>query len=62
MKNRQYIAFYDNGHQEGEFTFYSDHRANSKPNKEDARQTMIRRFGRRSADYTIKSTMLSPYE
>lgn len=42
---RLYIAFWDNGHDRGEFEFYSSHRANSKANLQDAMRTYHRKFG-----------------
>ena len=51
-KTRTYIAFYDDGHDYGEFTFESSHRANSKANMEDAMETYKRKFGRKHIKIT----------
>ena len=45
MNRREYIAFYDDGHDFGEFLFYSKHRAGSEANKEDARSAASKKFG-----------------
>ena len=45
MNRREYIAFYDDGHDFGEFLFYSERRAGSKANKEDARAAAIKIYG-----------------
>lgn len=42
---RLYIAFWDNGHDRGDFEFYSAHRANSKANLQDAMRTYRRKYG-----------------
>lgn len=49
MAEKRYSAFYDNGHDFGEFTFYSSHRANSKANLADARREAAKRWGWRYA-------------
>lgn len=51
MKERLYRAFYDNGHDYGEFEFYSSHRAGSKANFEDAKNTMMKNY----SYYDVKS-------
>lgn len=51
MKSREYIAYWNDGHDNGKFTFYSEHRANSKANLEDARNAMRRKYGWRTAQY-----------
>ena len=47
---RLYVAYYfaswDDGHDVGSFYFYSTHRANSKPNIEDAIRAYREEFGR----------------
>ena len=45
MNRREYIAFYDDGHDFGEFLFYSEHRAGSEANKKDARAAAIKAYG-----------------
>ena len=58
-KMRKYIAFYDDGHDYGEFEFYSSNRANSKANKEDAKNTAYRLFGyNRALNIRIENTQL----
>ena len=42
---KNYIAFYDDGHDCGEFTFESTHRVRSKANLKDAIETYKRKFG-----------------
>jgi hypothetical protein len=46
-KTRTYIAFWDDGHDYGEFTFTSSHRARSKENLADAMEAYKRKFGRK---------------
>lgn len=58
MKERLYLAVYDNGHDGGEFEFYSTHRANSKDNKEDALEEAYKQFGRYASNIEIKNTYL----
>lgn len=59
QRNRRYEAFYDDGHDYGSFRFWSDHRANSKPNFEDAEAEAKILFGyRRASQMTITSTQL----
>ena len=59
MNVRKYIACCDDGHDTIEFEFYSNHRANSKPNKEDAKREEIRKYGwRRATQIEIVSTYL----
>ena len=58
-KERLYIAFWDDGHDCGEFEFYSTHRANSKANIDDAYSEYLGRYGRSMYRYiTITSTCL----
>ena len=38
MGYKIYIAYYNNGHEYGNFRFYSMHKANSKANIEDAKR------------------------
>ena len=62
MKKRRYLAFWDDGHDVGEFIFYSFHRANSKQNLEDAYHEFRNTRGRSLASkVTITSTMLYEY-
>ena len=42
---RQYTAYADTGRDYITFEFYSNHRANSKQNKEDANRTYKRKHG-----------------
>jgi hypothetical protein len=42
---RRYLASYDEGHDYGTFEFWSDHRANSKANLEDAKRKAISMYG-----------------
>lgn len=42
---KKYLAIWDDGHDYGEFVFYSRHRANSKKNLEDAMNTYHKRYG-----------------
>ena len=61
MKN--YIAFYDDGHDFGEFPFTSEHRANSKANIEDAKKAAEKRYGyKRAKVLTIINTQLDDAE
>ncbi len=57
---RKYLASTDNGHDYSSFEFYSEHRAGSKANLEDAKAEMRRKFGR-SAAYT-RITNISRYD
>lgn len=62
MKEREYIAYTDDGHDFGEFLFNSEHRANSKANKEDARKEAIRKYGyRRTMQLRITKTELNTW-
>ena len=45
MKERKYRAFWDDGHDYGDFEFYSYHRAGSKRNLEDAEKTARKKMG-----------------
>lgn len=59
MKQRLYIAYWDDGHDRGDFTFYSSHRANSKPNLEDAYESYFNKYGySRASKITITATCL----
>lgn len=49
MKTRTYVACYDDGHDFGEFEFYSGHRAGSKANLDDAKATARRKYGHHRA-------------
>ena len=46
MKERLYRAFWDDGHDYGDFEFYSKYRAGSKANLEDAYSTYRLKHGR----------------
>lgn len=46
MKERLYRGFWDDGHDYGEFDYYSTHRNNSKENLEDAYREYQKRHGR----------------
>ena len=52
---RKYRAFYDNGHDTGEFEFCSNHRAGSKANLKDAYRQYHQKYGY-SKHNTIKIT------
>ena len=55
---RKYLADYDDGHDFGTFEFYSEHRANSKANIEDAKSEARKRYGHaRAARIEILSTV-----
>ena len=43
---RKYLASCDDGHDYFQFEFYSEHRANSKANKEDAVIEARKRYGK----------------
>lgn len=45
MKSRKYRAFWDDGHDTGEFEYYSSHRNYSKGNMEDMRATYLLKYG-----------------
>lgn len=45
MKERKYRAFWDDGHDYGDFEFYSKHRAGSKANLEDAYNEYRKKHG-----------------
>lgn len=42
---RKYIGFYDDGHDYGEFYYYSSHRNYSKSNMQDMENEYRKRFG-----------------
>ena len=42
---RKYLAIWDDGHDTGSFYFYSEHRAKSKANLEDAYKEYRRKHG-----------------
>ena len=42
---RKYRAIYDDGHDYGEFEYYSEYRRNSKKNKEDMNKTFKNKYG-----------------
>lgn len=54
---RYYVAFWDDGHDFGEFEFCSSHKANSKANIEDAYREYHQRYGY-SHKVKITSTQL----
>lgn len=56
-KERKYLAIWDDGHDYGEFEFYSFHRANSKANIEDALKTYRIRYSKYH-DIKITNTCL----
>lgn len=45
MKLRKYRGFYDDGHDRGEFEYYSIHRNYSKKNMEDMKKEYLKKFG-----------------
>lgn len=56
---RTYIAFYDDGHDYGEFEFESEHRANSNANLADAKEKARRKYGyKRACEIVIYSTQV----
>ena len=56
---KHYTAIWDDGHDWGEFEFESDHRANSKANIADAKETAQNRYGyNRAKQMRICRTML----
>lgn len=58
MKERKYLAVYDNGDQaNNQFNYYSVHRNGSKANLSDAYHAMKRKFGSRGGG-TIQFTTL----
>ena len=57
---RRYVAWADNGDNFFEFEFFSEHRANSKANYEDAIRQWKSKHGRRSV-CVIKQTFLNPF-
>ena len=52
MKQRKYLACYDDGHDYGEFNYYSYYRANSRKNLEDAYAEYRRKYGRKPVKIT----------
>ena len=55
---RRYVAIWDDGHDRGEFKYYSDRRNNSAANRDDAKRAMIRKYGRRAKYQKIVQTWL----
>lgn len=53
MKERLYRAIYDDGHDYGYFEYWSSYRNNSKNNRKDAEDKMIRKYGYREAKRMI---------
>lgn len=49
VKERLYRAIWDDGHDYGEFEYWSSYRNNSKQNKKDAEDKMISKYGYRGA-------------
>lgn len=45
MKLRKYRGFWEDGHDSGEFEYYSEHRNYSKNNMEDMKNEYLRKFG-----------------
>ena len=59
MKERNYIAMYDDGHDFGVFEVSSTHRANSNANIEDAKAEAKRKYGfKRANSIVIYATQL----
>lgn len=52
-EEKEYFLSYWNGDYFGETTFYSASRKGSAKNKEDARNHLIRQFGKSGANYEI---------
>lgn len=52
---RKYRGFWDDGHDTGEFEYYSDHRNYSKQNMEDMKRTYFKKYGYSKSKY-IKFT------
>ncbi len=47
-------VFYDDGHDTGEFEYFSKYnRINAKGIKDEMRSVMVRKYGRRAYHYTI---------
>lgn len=42
---RKYIGFWDDGHDKGQFYYYSKHRNYSKRNMEDMKSTYFSKYG-----------------
>lgn len=42
---KKYRAYYDDGHDTGEFEFWSKYKANSKKNRMDAEKEALKKFG-----------------
>lgn len=58
MKERKYLAVYDDGDQaNNQFSYWSEHRNNSKANLKDAYREMRRKYGNRGGG-TIQFTVL----
>ena len=51
MKLRKYRGFYDNGRNQLEIDYYSDHRNYSKNNMEDMKKEYIKKYGYTSLKY-----------
>lgn len=57
---KTYIAFYDDGHDFGEFEFESEHRARSAANLADAVKEAKRKYGyKRARCIRIRQTQLA---
>ncbi len=62
MKERKYIATLDDGHDYLSIEFSSEHKAGSKANKDDCKQTMIKRWGYKEAQrWKIMNVTLRGY-
>ena len=48
---RKYRGFWDDGHDIGEFEYYSDHRNYSKQNMEDMKRTYFKKYGYSKSKY-----------
>lgn len=58
-KERKYRLIYDDGHDYGEIEYFSEHRNNSKSNREDAEKALVKKFGwNRARHLTITQTFL----
>lgn len=51
---KRYEIYADNGHDGFTFEYYSNHRAGSNANLEDARKELAKRYGWWAKSYTLK--------
>lgn len=59
---RQYLAQYDDGHDYGSFTYWSEHRNKSEANRRDAMLESHKKYGwKRACNMRIISTSLYKY-